>query len=41
MTDPRPATALRLDLEPHPEGGWFRRTWTSPNAIEPFQMGRL
>jgi uncharacterized protein len=26
----RPATAERLDLQPHPEGGWFRRTWTSP-----------
>ena len=33
MTD-RPATAERLDLAPHPEGGWFRRTWTSPNAVE-------
>ena len=26
----RPATAVRLDLAPHPEGGWFRRTWTGP-----------
>jgi predicted cupin superfamily sugar epimerase len=26
----RPATAERLDLAPHPEGGWFRRTWTGP-----------
>ncbi|MCO7219897.1 cupin domain-containing protein [Klenkia sp. PcliD-1-E] len=26
----RPATAQRLDLAPHPEGGWFRRTWTGP-----------
>jgi predicted cupin superfamily sugar epimerase len=25
----RPALAAALDLEPHPEGGWFRRTWTS------------
>lgn len=22
----------RLALEPHPEGGWFRRTWTAPDA---------
>jgi uncharacterized protein len=28
----RPATAERLGLEPHPEGGWYRRTWTSPAA---------
>lgn len=25
----RPRLAELLDLEPHPEGGWFRRTWTS------------
>jgi predicted cupin superfamily sugar epimerase len=25
---PRPQRALDLDLEPHPEGGWYRRTWT-------------
>jgi predicted cupin superfamily sugar epimerase len=30
----RPATAERLDLQPHPEGGWFRRTWTSPALLE-------
>ena len=29
-----PATAARLGLEPHPEGGWFRRTWTSPVTVE-------
>ncbi|WP_223585532.1 MULTISPECIES: cupin domain-containing protein [unclassified Microbacterium] len=34
MTADRPATAERLDLAPHPEGGWFRRTWTSPLAVE-------
>ncbi len=22
-----------LGLEPHPEGGWFRRTWTSPELL--------
>lgn len=31
---PAPATAVRLGLEPHPEGGWFRRTWTSPLVVE-------
>ncbi|PRB18489.1 cupin domain-containing protein [Microbacterium sp. MYb62] len=30
----RPTTAERLDLAPHPEGGWFRRTWTSPLLVE-------
>jgi predicted cupin superfamily sugar epimerase len=30
----RPATAERLDLQPHPEGGWFRRTWTSPALLD-------
>lgn len=29
MSDPR-----ALGLQPHPEGGWFRRTWTSPVVIE-------
>ena len=28
-----PATAVRLGLQPHPEGGWYRRTWTSPAAV--------
>ncbi|MDC4233956.1 cupin domain-containing protein [Actinomyces sp. B33] len=23
-----------LGLEPHPEGGWFRRTWTAPQGID-------
>ncbi|WP_412539325.1 cupin domain-containing protein [Longispora sp. K20-0274] len=22
----------QLRLEPHPEGGWYRRTWTSPTV---------
>lgn len=22
-----------LDLAPHPEGGWFRRTWTAPTRV--------
>ena len=29
----RPPTAERLDLQPHPEGGWFRRTWTAPVTV--------
>jgi predicted cupin superfamily sugar epimerase len=29
----RPAPADRLGLEPHPEGGWFRRTWVSPVTV--------
>jgi predicted cupin superfamily sugar epimerase len=29
-----PATAARLGLEPHPEGGWYRRTWASPAGVE-------
>ncbi|RLV51260.1 cupin domain-containing protein [Nocardioides mangrovicus] len=23
----------RLDLQPHPEGGWFRQTWASPETV--------
>ena len=34
MTPSVPSTATRLALQPHPEGGWFRRTWTSTNQIE-------
>ena len=30
-----PATAERLDLLPHPEGGWFRQTWTAPATVVP------
>jgi predicted cupin superfamily sugar epimerase len=25
----------RLDLRPHPEGGWYRETWRSPVTFEP------
>lgn len=28
------ALVSRLELEPHPEGGWYRRTWTSPVRID-------
>ncbi len=31
----RPALAEQLGLEPHPEGGWFRRTWRSGVEFEP------
>ncbi|MQA61468.1 MAG: DUF952 domain-containing protein [Actinophytocola sp.] len=30
----RPEIAERLDLLPHPEGGWFRRTWTSRESVQ-------
>ena len=29
-----PALAVALDLAPHPEGGWYRRTWTSAVVVE-------
>ena len=29
-----PALAAALDLAPHPEGGWYRRTWTSAVVVE-------
>lgn len=29
----RPPLAVRLDLAPHPEGGWYRRTWASPVTV--------
>jgi predicted cupin superfamily sugar epimerase len=28
-----PPRAAALGLEPHPEGGWYRRTWTSAAAV--------
>ena len=35
QTDPmeRPEVAVRLGLEPHPEGGWYRQTWASPVTV--------
>lgn len=32
---PRPWPADVLDLAPHPEGGWFRRTWRSGHEFLP------
>jgi len=29
----RPALAEALDLQPHPEGGWYRQTWVSPESV--------
>ncbi|WP_084105958.1 cupin domain-containing protein [Demequina sp. NBRC 110056] len=29
-----PATASALRLEPHPEGGWFRRTYTAATPVD-------
>ena len=26
------AIIARLDLEPHPEGGWYRQTWAGPES---------
>jgi uncharacterized protein len=31
----RPPLAEALDLEPHPEGGWFRETYRSSVTFEP------
>ena len=31
----RPELAEQLDLEPHPEGGWYRQTWRSPVEFVP------
>ncbi len=33
MTADRPALADALDLQPHPEGGWYRQTWVSPVEV--------
>ncbi|GAA2141956.1 cupin domain-containing protein [Streptomyces synnematoformans] len=31
----RPETAELLDLQPHPEGGWYRQTWASDITVAP------
>ncbi|MDG4829768.1 cupin domain-containing protein [Solwaraspora sp. WMMD1047] len=38
-TSPRPELAERLDLAPHPEGGWFRETWRSGHDFQPAGYG--
>jgi predicted cupin superfamily sugar epimerase len=31
---PLAASLIRsLDLQPHPEGGWYRQTWTAPESV--------
>lgn len=30
----RPPLAVRHDLEPHPEGGWYRQTWVAATTVE-------
>jgi uncharacterized protein len=35
----KPALAELLDLEPHPEGGWYRQTWRSEVELEPEGYG--
>ena len=30
-----PPLARRLGLEPHPEGGWYRRIWAAPVVVHP------
>ncbi|MER5469364.1 cupin domain-containing protein [Streptomyces sp. NPDC002935] len=38
MTSPEtgiPELAAALDMQPHPEGGWFVETWTAPQAFRP------
>jgi uncharacterized protein len=32
---PRPPYAEKFDLQPHPEGGWFRETYRSATEINP------
>ncbi|NJC72042.1 cupin domain-containing protein [Planosporangium thailandense] len=34
-TSEPPGTARLLDLEPHPEGGWYRQTWASDRYFSP------
>ena len=31
---PIPSAVAAHDLAPHPEGGWYRRTWTSPVVVD-------
>jgi predicted cupin superfamily sugar epimerase len=35
MTASRPPLAEQLDLQPHPEGGWYRETYRAAHTINP------
>ncbi|MQY24559.1 cupin domain-containing protein [Nocardia aurantia] len=35
----RPELAAVLDMQPHPEGGWYRETWRSPVEFTPSGYG--
>lgn len=35
----KPELATLLELEPHPEGGWYRQTWRSAVDVEPEGYG--
>ncbi|MDY7087974.1 MAG: cupin domain-containing protein [Actinomycetota bacterium] len=35
MSDTRPPLARQYDLQPHPEGGWFRQTYKSERTFHP------
>lgn len=35
----RPPLAEELDLQPHPEGGWFRETWRTAVSFTPDGYG--
>ena len=35
-----PPRAAELRLQPHPEGGWYRRTWASGSRVETAAGGR-
>jgi predicted cupin superfamily sugar epimerase len=39
MASVRPPLADRYDLQPHPEGGWYRETFRSPTKIRPDGYG--
>ena len=35
MSAAPPALAVALDLQAHPEGGWYRRIWSSAVTVDP------
>jgi predicted cupin superfamily sugar epimerase len=35
MSSNRPPHAEAVDLQPHPEGGWFRETWCAAPTFQP------